>query len=107
MPVDCLLPSDGTLPVYKLPLPTSSRPHTEASKDPDADPSRRHLFADRMTYLTDGDTVETEGATLEVIATPGHTEDHMALLMKEDNAVFTGDCILGQGSAVSEREGGI
>ena len=93
-------PSDSTLPVYKLPLSSISHPLPE-SKDSNADPSKRFLFADRVTYLSDGDIVETEGATLKVIATPGHTEDHMALLMSEENAIFTGDCILGQGSAVS------
>lgn len=57
---------------------------------------------DNWRILADEQLVEVEGAKLSVKHTPGHTTDHACLVLAEDNILFSGDCILGETTAVFE-----
>ncbi|PSR90853.1 putative metallo-beta-lactamase domain protein [Coniella lustricola] len=52
--------------------------------------------------IHDGQRFQVEGATLTAHYTPGHTADHMVFVLEEEDAMFTGDNVLGQGTAVFE-----
>ncbi len=59
-----------------------------------------------LTYIDDGATIETDGATLRAIHTPGHAKDHLCYYLEEEKALFTGDLVLGAGTTVVPEEGG-
>ena len=50
--------------------------------------------------LRDGDIVEGNGFTIECIHTPGHLSNHMCYALKEDNALFSGDHVMGWSTSV-------
>ncbi len=50
--------------------------------------------------LGDGEVVAAAGIELRVVATPGHTSDSLSFLIEADQAVLTGDTVLGRGTTV-------
>jgi glyoxylase-like metal-dependent hydrolase (beta-lactamase superfamily II) len=52
------------------------------------------------TVLEDGDVVEGPSWRLEVVATPGHTANHLAFALPHERALFSGDHVMGWSSSV-------
>uniref|UniRef100_A0A915A5Y8 Beta-lactamase-like protein 2 homolog n=1 Tax=Parascaris univalens TaxID=6257 RepID=A0A915A5Y8_PARUN len=77
--------------VVGKPVPVYKFKRTDASEDE----SKYH-------YVEDGYIVKTEGATLRLLSTPGHTMEHMSIYLEEENSLFSGDCILGEGTTIFE-----
>lgn len=55
--------------------------------------------------IIDGQIFRVEGATIRAIHMPGHSEDHMCFILEEEQAMFTGDNILGHGTSAVEDLG--
>jgi glyoxylase-like metal-dependent hydrolase (beta-lactamase superfamily II) len=68
-----------------------SGPRSDESFDPDYRPDR---------ILADGERVRGDGWTLEAVATPGHTSNHLCLALGEEGALFTGDHVMGWSTSV-------
>ncbi|KAI1100439.1 Metallo-hydrolase/oxidoreductase [Jackrogersella minutella] len=58
-----------------------------------------------QSNISEGQVFGVEGVTLIASHTPGHTTDHMSFIFQEEDALFTGDNVLGQGTAVFEDLG--
>jgi glyoxylase-like metal-dependent hydrolase (beta-lactamase superfamily II) len=67
------------------PLHVGEAPRLDASNDTDFRPDRA---------LHDGEVVAGPGWTIEAIATPGHTANHMAFALKEADLLFSGDHVM-------------
>ncbi len=50
--------------------------------------------------LADGEIVAGDGWTIEAIATPGHTANHMAFAFKEADLIFAGDHVMGWSTTI-------
>jgi glyoxylase-like metal-dependent hydrolase (beta-lactamase superfamily II) len=56
--------------------------------------------AEVMERIRDGEQVSTGSVSLAVVATPGHTPDHVAFFDARTGSLFTGDAVLGRGTSV-------
>lgn len=68
-----------------------SGPRADAAFDTDYAPDR---------VLHDGECLKGDGWTLETVATPGHTSNHLCFALRESNALFTGDHVMGWSTTV-------
>jgi glyoxylase-like metal-dependent hydrolase (beta-lactamase superfamily II) len=50
--------------------------------------------------VKDGEIIRGDGFTFECVYTPGHTSNHMCFALKEEEALFTGDHIMGWSTTV-------
>lgn len=50
--------------------------------------------------LTGGEIIAGDGWTIEAMATPGHASNHMAFVLAEENALFSGDHVMGWSTTV-------
>ncbi|WP_417619414.1 MBL fold metallo-hydrolase [Parasphingorhabdus sp.] len=69
----------------------SDAPRADESFDKDYKPDR---------VLVDGETVSGDGWTIEAVATPGHTSNHLCLAVQESGALFTGDHVMAWSTSV-------
>lgn len=66
-------------------------PRADAAFDPDYAPTR---------VLADGMRIAGDGWTLEAVATPGHTSNHLCFALLESGALFTGDHVMAWSTSV-------
>lgn len=56
--------------------------------------------AEHGRSLRDGQVVRVDGVALTAMHTPGHTPDHVSLVLGDPPVLFTGDAVLGRGTSV-------
>ncbi len=56
--------------------------------------------------LADGDRIDGDGYSLEAVATPGHTMNHLAFALPQERALFSGDHVMAWSTTVVAPPGG-
>ncbi len=56
------------------------------------------LFGTLDGLLADGDTIDTDAGTWQVVHTPGHAHGHICLVRKSDGYAVMGDLLAGEGT---------
>ena len=75
--------------------PPARTTHASAALDEEDDDD----FAPDVV-LTGGEMIEGDGWTIEAMATPGHASNHMAFILRDENALFSGDHVMGWSTTV-------
>jgi glyoxylase-like metal-dependent hydrolase (beta-lactamase superfamily II) len=75
--------------------PPARTVHASAALDEDDD----ETFAPDLV-LSGGEVLRGDGWTIEALATPGHASNHMAFVLLEENALFSGDHVMGWSTTV-------
>ena len=91
----------------------ASRPLAAITGAPIVGPRAHHVVSDAARLdaafdaeyapdrvLAEGDLVAGDGWTLQAIATPGHTSNHLAYALRESGALFSGDHVMGWATSV-------
>ena len=80
-------------PVRGLPAPRIEEAAVQLDEGQD-----RSFTPDQL--IADGECIAGPGWTLEAIATPGHASNHLCYALPEENALFSGDHVMGWSTTV-------
>lgn len=81
---------------YGLPLQTPASGNSDAAM---VDEAHDHDFAPDI-LVHDGMRIEGDGFVLECVATPGHTANHICYALTSEQALFSGDHVMGWSTSV-------
>jgi glyoxylase-like metal-dependent hydrolase (beta-lactamase superfamily II) len=81
----------GCAPYAPPPDLAVAGPGLDASHDRDHAPDR---------VLAEGERVAIGGVTIEAVATPGHTANHLCFALTDERSLFTGDHVMGWATTV-------
>lgn len=85
-------------PILGCSLPVPARPPRGREADAVAASTDLAYRPDRV--LEDGEVVDCAGFSLEAIATPGHTMNHLAFALARERALFSGDHVMAWSTTV-------